>query len=195
MNHCTCLVVGVLCKFKWLPCFALLRRKSGNACFNHFVLQKQWTRSTVRILLDSSREPCDSLSPMCGTASIGVHLPCTKLLHTRVHNCTVDYPDRSAAVMPNELSNHKTPTFPAVSLMDEATIISLFSLSFLSWRKPQLASPSSCSSFLQENPDLLLPLFFSPKEGKVSASMVLILAKARSRNPETYPITPSLFFY
>ena len=26
--------------FKWLPCFALLRRKSGNACCNHFFLQK-----------------------------------------------------------------------------------------------------------------------------------------------------------
>ena len=36
MNHCTCLVVGALCMFKWLPCFALLRRKSGNACCNHF---------------------------------------------------------------------------------------------------------------------------------------------------------------
>ena len=22
--------------FKWLPCFALLRHKSGNACCNHF---------------------------------------------------------------------------------------------------------------------------------------------------------------
>ena len=81
----------------------------------------------------------------------------------------------------------KNPSFPAVSWTDEATIISLFSLSFLS---TQLASPSSCSSFLQENPDLLLTLFFSPKEGKVSASMVLILAKARSCNPETHPITP-----
>ena len=28
MNHCTCLVVGALCMFKWLPCFALLHRKS-----------------------------------------------------------------------------------------------------------------------------------------------------------------------
>ena len=26
--------------FKWLPCFALLRRKSGNACCNHFFLLK-----------------------------------------------------------------------------------------------------------------------------------------------------------
>jgi len=60
---------------------------------------------------------------------------------------------------------------------------------------PTLASASSFSSFLQENPDLLLPLFFSPKEGKVSASMVLILAKARSCNPEIDPITPSLFFF
>ena len=94
--------------------------------------------------------------------------------------------------MPNEPSNHKTASFVAVSWTDEATIISLFSLSFLS---TQLASPSSCSSFLQENPDLLLPLFFSPKEGKVSASMVLILAKARSCNPETDPITPSMFFF
>ena len=73
MNHCTCLVVGALCKFKWLPCFALLRRKSGNACCNHFFLQKQWTCSTVRILLDGRQEPCYSLSPTCGTASIRVH--------------------------------------------------------------------------------------------------------------------------
>ena len=45
--------------FKWLPCFALLRCKSGNACCNHFFLQneKQWTRSTVRILL----QPCTKL--------------------------------------------------------------------------------------------------------------------------------------
>ena len=40
MNHYTCLVVGELCMFKWLPCFALFRRKSGNACCNHFFLQK-----------------------------------------------------------------------------------------------------------------------------------------------------------
>ena len=44
--------------FKWLPCFALLRRKSGNACCNHFFSsEKQWTRSTVRILL----QPCTKL--------------------------------------------------------------------------------------------------------------------------------------
>lgn len=43
--------------FKWLPCFALLRRKSGNACCNHFFFKKQWTRSTVRILL----QPCTKL--------------------------------------------------------------------------------------------------------------------------------------
>ena len=58
MNHCTCLVVGALCMFKWLPCFALLRRKSGNACCNHyFSSEKQWTRSTVHILL----QPCTKL--------------------------------------------------------------------------------------------------------------------------------------
>ena len=59
MNHCTCLVVGALCMFKWLPCFALLHRKSGNACCNHFFLQNenQWARSTVRILL----QPCTKL--------------------------------------------------------------------------------------------------------------------------------------
>ena len=85
-----------------------------------------------------------SLSPTCGTASTWVHQPCTKLLRSRV---MVDYPDRTAAVMPNEPSNHKTPSFPAVSWTDEATTISLLSLSFLS---TQLASPSSCSSFLQE---------------------------------------------
>ena len=68
-----------------------------------------------------------SLSATCGTASTWVHQPCTKLLRSRV---TVDYPDRTAAVMPNEPSNHKTPSFPAVSWTDEATIISLFSLSF-----------------------------------------------------------------
>ena len=152
--------------FKWLPCFALLRRKSGNACCNHFSSsEKQWTRSIMRILLHGRREPCYSVLPTCGTASIGVHQPCTKLLCSRVPNCTVD-PDQSAVVMPNETSNHKTPSFPAVSWTDEATIISLFSLSFLSTK---LASPSSCSSFFQENPNLLLPLFFSHKEGKVGA--------------------------
>ena len=114
--------------FKWLPCFALLRRKSGNACCNHFFLQKN---SGHALLCGSSSSHAlnYSLSPTCGTASIGVHQPCTKLLRSRV---MVDYPDRSAAVMPNEPSNHKTPSFPAVSWTDEATIISLFSLSFLS---------------------------------------------------------------
>ena len=87
----------------------------------------------MRILLDGRREPCYSLSPTCGTANIEVHQPCTKLLCSRVPNCAVEYPDRSAAVMPNEPSNHKNPSFPAVSWTDEETIISLFSLSFLSW--------------------------------------------------------------
>ena len=36
MNHCTCLVVGAQCMVKWLPSFALLHRKSGNAYCNHF---------------------------------------------------------------------------------------------------------------------------------------------------------------
>ena len=91
----------------------------------------------MRILLDSRRELCYSLSPTCGTAIIRFHQPCTKLLRSRV---TVDYPDRTAIVMPNEPSNHKAPSFPAVSWTNEATIISLFSLIFLSWRKPPLAS-------------------------------------------------------
>ena len=174
--------------FKWLTCFTLLRPKSGNACCNHFSFRKN-SGLTLPCGSSSSHALNYSLSPTCGTASIGVHQPCTKLLRSRV---TVDYPDGSAAVMPNEPSNHKTPTFPAVSWTDEATIISLFSQLPL---YPTLTSPSSCSSFLQENPDLLLPLFFSPKEGKVSASMVLVLAKARSCNHETDPITPSLFFF
>ncbi len=137
-------------------------------------------------------QPCTKLLTFaeCGTTSIGVHQPCTKLLRSRV---TVDYLDRTAAVMPNEPSNHKIPSFPAVSWTDEATIISLFSLSFLS-TQPSLL-PHLVPHFFKKNPDMLLPLFFSPKEGKVSASMVLILAKARSCNPETDPITPSLFFF
>ena len=57
MNHCTCLVVGALCMFKWLPCFALLRRKSGTLDVIIFSSEKQWTRSTVRILL----RPCTKL--------------------------------------------------------------------------------------------------------------------------------------
>ena len=122
-----------------------------------------------------------SLLPMCGTASIRVHQPCTKLLHSRVPNCTVDYPDRSAAVMPNEPSNHKTPLLSSSKLDGRSnhhfTLLSQLPLS------PTLASASSGSSFLQENPDLLLPLFFSPKEGKVSASMVLILAKPGLATP------------
>ena len=174
--------------FKWLLCFALLRRKSGNTCCNHFFLQKN-SGHALPCGSSSNHALNYSLSPTCGTASIGVHQPCTKLLRSRV---TVDYPDRSAAVMPNEPSNHKTPSFAVVSWTDEATIISLLSQLRL---YPTLASASSFSSFLQENPDLLLPLFFSPKEGKVSASMVLILAKARSSNLETDPITPCLFFF
>ena len=144
MNHCTCLVVGALCMFKWLPCFALLRRKSGNACCNHFFLQKN-SGHALPCGSSSSHALNYSLSPTCGTASTWVHQPCTKLLHSKV---MVDYPDWTAAVMPNEPSNHKTPSFPAVSWTDEATIISLFSLSFLSWRKSPLT--------------LLLPHFVPP---------------------------------
>ena len=136
MNHCTCLVVGALCMFKWLPCFALLRRKSGNACCNHFFLQKN-SGHALPCGSSSSHALNYSLSPTCGTASIGVHQPCTKLLRSRV---TVDYTDRSAAVMPNEPSNHKTPSFPAVSWTDEATII-------LKKTPTRFASPSSHSSF------------------------------------------------
>ena len=101
MNHCTCLVVGALCMFKWLPCFALLRRKSGNACCNHFFLQKN-SGHGLPCGSSSSHALNYSLSPTCGTASTWVHQPCTKLLRSRV---TVDYPDRSATVMPNESQN------------------------------------------------------------------------------------------
>ena len=143
MKHCTCLVVGALCMFKWLPCFALLRRKSGNACCNHF-LQKN-NGHALPCGSSSSHALNYSLSPTCGTASIGVHQPCTKLLRSRV---TIDYPDRTAAVMPNEPSNHKAPSFPAVSWTDEATIISLFSqLPLLKKTPTRFASPSSRSSF------------------------------------------------
>ena len=131
--------------FKWLPCFALLRRKSGNTCCNHFFFRMKNSGHALSCGSSSIHALNYSLSLTCGIASTWVHQPCTKLLYSRV---TVDYPDQTAAVMPNELSNHKTPSFPAVSWTDEATIISLFSLSFLS---TQLASPSSCSSFLQEN--------------------------------------------
>ena len=106
MNHCTCLVVGALCMFKWLPCFTLLRRKSGNACCNHFFLQKN-SGHALPCGSSSSHALNYSLSPTCGTASTWVHQPCTKLLCSRV---TVDYPDRSAAVMHNEPSNHSSPS-------------------------------------------------------------------------------------
>ena len=43
--------------FKWLPCFALLRRKSGTLDVIIFSSEKQWTRSTVRMLL----QPCTKL--------------------------------------------------------------------------------------------------------------------------------------
>ena len=131
--------------FKWLPCFALLRPKSGNACCNHFFLQKN-SGHALPCGSSSSHALNYSLSPTCETTNIGVHQPCTKLLRSRV---TVDYPDRTAAVMPNEPSNHKTPSFPEVSWTDEATIISLFSLSFSLEENPhsRFASPSSRSSF------------------------------------------------
>ena len=56
MNHYTCLVVGALCMFKWLSCFALLHRKSGNACSNHFFLQKN----------NGHALPCGSSSTVVG---------------------------------------------------------------------------------------------------------------------------------
>ena len=59
----------------------------------------------MRILLEGHREPCYSLSPTCGTTSIGVHQP-----------CTVDYPDRSVTVMLNEPSNHKNPLLSSSKL-------------------------------------------------------------------------------
>ena len=119
---------------KWLPCFALLRHKSGNTCYNHFFLLKN-SGHALPCGSSSNHALNYSLSLTCGIASIGVHQPCTKLLRSRV---TVDYPDRSAAIMPNEPSNHKKPSFPPVSWTDEATIISLFSLSFLS-TQPRLS--------------------------------------------------------
>ena len=100
-----------------------------------------------------------SLSPTCGTTSIGVHQPCTKLLHSRV---TVEYPDRSAAVMPNEPSNHKTPSFPAVSWTDEATIISLFSLRFLS-TQPSLL-PHLVPHFFKKTPTCFCHCSSLPKK-------------------------------
>ena len=132
--------------FKWLPCFALLRRKSGNTCCNHFFLLKN-SGHALPCGSSSSHALNYSLSPTCGTTSIGVHHPCTKLLRSRV---MVDYPDRRAAVMPNEPSNHKTPSFPAVSWMDEATIISLFFLSFLS-TQPSLL-PDLVPHFFKKTP-------------------------------------------
>ena len=158
MNQCTCLVVGALCMFKWLPCFALLRRKSGNACCNHFFLQKN-SGHALPCGSSSSHALNYSLSPTCGTASTWVHQPCTKLLRSRV---TVDYPDRSAAVMPNEPSNHKTPSFPAVSWTDEATIISLFSLSFLS-TQPSLL-PHLVPHFFKKTPTCFCHCSSLPKK-------------------------------
>ena len=146
--------------FKWLPCFTLLRRMSGNACCNHFFLQKkQWTHSTMCILLDGHWELCYSLSPTCGTTIIRVHQPCTKLLHSRV---TVDYPDRSAVVMPNEPSNHKNPSFPAVSWTDEETIISLFSLSFFSTQP--LLLPHLFPHFFKKTPTCFCHCSSLPKK-------------------------------
>ena len=55
MNHCTCLVVGALCMFKWLPCFAFVRVETLPIII--FLFKKQWTRSTVWILL----QPCTKL--------------------------------------------------------------------------------------------------------------------------------------
>ena len=114
--------------FKWLPGFALLRRKSGNACCNHFFIQKN-SGHDLPCGSSFSHALNYSLLPTCGTASTWVHQPCTKLLRSRV---MVDYPGRSAIVMPNDPSIHKTPSFPTLSWTDEAAIISLFSLSFLS---------------------------------------------------------------
>lgn len=92
--------------FKWLPCFALLRRKSGNACCNHFFLLQKNSGHALPCGSSSSHALNYSLSPTCGIASTWVHQPCTKLLRSRV---TVDYPAQSAAVMPNEPSNHNPP--------------------------------------------------------------------------------------
>ena len=158
MNHCTCLVVGALCMFKWLPCFALLRHKSGNACCNHFFLQKN-SGHALPCGSSSSHALNYSLSPTCGTASTWVHQPCTKLLRSRV---TVDYPDRTTAVMPNEPSYHKTPSFPAVSWTDEATIISLFSLSFLS-TQPSLL-PHFVPHFFKKTPTCFCHCSSLPKK-------------------------------
>ena len=127
--------------FKWLPCFALLRHKSGNACCNHFFFRMKNGGHALPCGSSSSHELNYSLSPTCGTASIGVHQPCTKLLRSRV---TVDYPDRTATVMSNDPPNHKTPSFPAVSWTDEAHPFTLLSQLPL---YPTLASPSSRSSF------------------------------------------------
>ena len=115
--------------FNWLPCFAPSIVRVETLVVIIFFFRMKNNGHALPCRSSSSHALNYSLSLMCGTASIGVHQPCTKLLRSRV---TVDYPDRSATVMPNELSNHKPPSFRAVSWTDEATIISLFSLSFLS---------------------------------------------------------------
>src|SRR3954470_18954367 len=112
MNHCTCLVVGALCMFKWLPCFTLLRRKTVNASCNHIFLQKN-NGHALPCGSSSNHALNYSLSPTCGTSSTWVHQPCTKLLRSRM---TVDYPDRTATVMPNEPSNHKNPLLSSSKL-------------------------------------------------------------------------------
>ena len=147
--------------FKWLPCFTLLRRKSGNACCNHFFLQKN-SGHAPPCGSSSSHALNYSLSPTCGSASMGAHEPSTKLLHSKVPNCMLDNLDRSAAVMPNEPSNHKTPSFPVVSWTDEATIISLFSLSFLSTQP--LLLPHLVPHFFNKTPTCFCHCSSLPKK-------------------------------
>ena len=133
--------------------------------FHSFLLQKN-SGHTLPCGSSSSHALNYSLSPTCGTASTWVHQPCTKLLRSRV---TVDYLDRTAAVMPNEPSNHKTPSFPAVSWTDEATIISLFAESpspSSSSRKATLASATVLLSQRREGKRIRDVGIFSFREKK-----------------------------
>ena len=57
MNHCTCLVVGALCMFKWLNVSHSSIVRVETLVVIIFSLELQWTRSTVRILL----QPCTKL--------------------------------------------------------------------------------------------------------------------------------------
>ena len=75
-------------------------------------LQREYLSVKNIFMCNQLLMPFYFLSLICGASGNGVHVPCTKLECTTARQT---HPDCSAAVMPNEPSNHKNPRLSSFS--------------------------------------------------------------------------------